>query len=45
MGIPDVLFIVGLVLAAVEQARAKGQSLLAWAIIVVCVGLLWHLVG
>lgn len=44
MGIPDFWVAVGLVLAIIEQVRAKGQSLLAWAVIVVCIGFLWHLV-
>ena len=41
MSIPTVLFIVALVLAIVDQIRARGQALTTWAVIAVCVGLLW----
>lgn len=44
MGIPDFWVILGLALAGIEQVRAKGQSLLAWAVIVIAIGFLWHLV-
>ena len=40
MSIETVLFAVGLVLAAIEEFRAKGNSLLAWAVIAIAVGLL-----
>jgi hypothetical protein len=40
----DIFFIVALVLAAIEQVRAKGQSLVSWAAIAICVGLLWHII-
>ncbi len=45
MNIPDVLVIIALVLAAVEQISARGRSLLAWAVILICAALLWGLVS
>jgi hypothetical protein len=44
MTIPTVLYIVGIILAGIELARSRGQSLLAWAVVVVCIGLLWGLI-
>jgi len=44
MGITDVAVIVALVLAAIDQVRAKGQSTTHWSIILICLALLWHLV-
>lgn len=41
MSIPEILFIVALILAAVDQFRARGQSLTGWAVILVCIGLLY----
>jgi hypothetical protein len=42
MGIPEILFIVALILAIIEEFRArKGQSLISWSVILVCIGLLW----
>jgi uncharacterized membrane protein YtjA (UPF0391 family) len=43
MSIPTILFVVALalILAAIEQARARGRSLTGWAVIFVCIGLLW----
>jgi hypothetical protein len=41
VGIPEVLFIVALILAIIEEFRAQGQSLVSWAVILVCIGLLW----
>jgi hypothetical protein len=43
MAITDVLVIVALILAAVEELQARGQALLGWAVILVCIALLWHL--
>jgi hypothetical protein len=43
MNVPDILFIVALILAVIEQIRARGQSLVIWAVILICVGLLWGL--
>jgi hypothetical protein len=45
MNVPDVLFIVALILAIIDQVRARGQSLTCWAVILVCIGLLWGLVS
>ena len=39
--IPLVLTIVALVLALVDQAQARGRSLVAWAVVFLCVALLW----
>lgn len=44
MTIPDVLVIVALILAIVEQFRARGQALLVWAVILVCIALLWSII-
>ena len=41
MNIPDILFVVALILAAIDQIRAKGQSLTGWACILIAIGLLW----
>lgn len=41
MSVPIVLFIVALVLALVDELRARGQSLTAYAVILLAVGLLW----
>lgn len=41
MSIPDILFIIALVLAAVDLVRSRGQALTSWAVLFVCVGLLW----
>ena len=45
MSLPIVLFIVALILAVIDQFRAQGQSLTAWAVICIAVGLLWGHVG
>ena len=45
MSIPIILFIVALILALVDEFRAQGQSLTGWAVVLVCVGLLWGNVG
>ena len=39
--IPLVLTVVALVLALVDELRAKGQSVLGWAVVFLCVALLW----
>jgi hypothetical protein len=41
MSVPEILFIVALVLALIEEFQAAGRSLLGWAVVAVCVGLLW----
>lgn len=45
MTIATVLFIVALILALVDEFRAQGQSLTAYAVILICVGLLWGHLG
>jgi hypothetical protein len=40
-----VLYFTALLLAIVELTRARGQSLLAWAIGFLAVGLLWNVIG
>jgi hypothetical protein len=41
VSIPEILFIVALILAGIDEIRAKGQSLTGWAVVLVCIGLLW----
>lgn len=41
----DLFFIVGLVIAVIEVIRSRGLNYLAWALGLVCIGLLWHIVG
>jgi hypothetical protein len=41
VSIPVVLFVVALILAAVDEFRAQGQSLTDWAVILIGIGLLW----
>jgi drug/metabolite transporter superfamily protein YnfA len=41
MSIPTILILVGLLLALVDEFRARGQSLTGWAVVFVCVALLW----
>lgn len=38
---PTVFAVVALILAAIDQFRAKGQSVLAWAVICLALALLW----
>lgn len=45
MNIPLVLELIALVLAIIEQVRARGVSLIAWAVIFVCAALLWGRLG
>jgi len=45
MSVPDVLVLVALILCAAEQIIARGRSLIAWAVILICVALLWGLVS
>jgi len=42
---PAAAYLVALVLALVDEARAHGQSLVAWAVILICIGLLWGSLG
>lgn len=39
--IPEVLYIVALIMAAIDLIRSRGQSLTGWGVVLVCVGLLW----
>ena len=41
MTIPTLLFIVAFILAAIDLIRSEGRSLTGWAVVLVCVGLLW----
>ena len=41
MSIPTILFVVALILALVDEFRSRGESLTGWAVVFVCVGLLW----
>lgn len=41
MSIPILLFIVALVLAAIDLIRTRGQALTSWAAVLIAVGLLW----
>jgi hypothetical protein len=38
---PLALFIAALVLALIEEFQARGRSLLGWAVVLVCIGLLY----
>lgn len=41
MTIPTILFVVALLLALVDEFRSQGQSLTGWAVVLVCLGLLY----
>lgn len=43
MNIPTLLYAVALILALVEEFQAQGRSLLAWAVVMIALGLLWGL--
>ena len=45
MTIPTILLIVALVLALVEELRARGESLLGWAVCFIAIALLWGQLG
>lgn len=38
---PSILYIVALILAGIDLIRSRGQSLTGWAVVLVCIGLLW----
>lgn len=40
-----VLFLVALILALVEEFRARGQSILAWAVAAIALGLCWDFIA
>lgn len=41
MSVPTILFIVALILALIDEFRARGQSLTGWAVVFIALGLLW----
>lgn len=41
MSVPTVLALAALILAGIEQVRAAGRSLLAWAVILLATAMLW----
>ena len=41
----EALYLVGLILALVDEIIEHGRSLLGWAVVVVCIGLLWPTLG
>jgi len=43
--IPLVLTIVALVLAIVAEFQAQGRSLVGWAVVFLCIALLWGRIG
>jgi drug/metabolite transporter superfamily protein YnfA len=45
MSVTDVLVIIALVFATIDEVQAKGRALTTWAVIFVCAALLYHLVG
>ena len=38
----EALYLVALILALVDEFIAHGRSILGWAVVAVCLGLLWH---
>jgi hypothetical protein len=38
---PALAFVVALIVALVEEFQAHGRSLIGWAVVLVCIGLLW----
>lgn len=45
MTIPTILAIIALALALVVEFRAQGRDILGWAVVFICIGLLWGNVG
>lgn len=45
MSIPILLIFAALILALVDEARAKGQSLTGWAVVLIAIALLWGRIG
>ena len=41
MSVPEVLALIAGVLAAIEEFSAKERSLLAWAVLLIAIALLW----
>ena len=42
---PAFLYVVALLLALIEQFRAKGQSLLTWAVTLIAIGLAFDFIA
>jgi hypothetical protein len=45
MSVPTILIIVALILALVDEFRAQGQSLTAWAVVFLAIALLIGRIG
>lgn len=43
VSIPEFAFVLALVFAIFDQIESRGRSLVTWAVILICVGLLWGL--
>ncbi len=41
MSMPILFFVIALVLALIAEFEAQGKSILGWAVVAVCIGLLW----
>jgi hypothetical protein len=41
MGVPEVLFVIGIGCALVEETNARGRAVGWWGVVAICVGLLW----
>jgi hypothetical protein len=37
----EALYLVGLILALVDELLEHGRNILGWAVVAVCIGLLW----
>jgi hypothetical protein len=44
MTIADALALLALILGAIDVVRSKGQALTSWAVCVLAIAVLWHLV-
>lgn len=45
MTLPTIAFVIGLVLALIDEFQAHGRSFVGWAVVAVCIGLLWGHLG
>jgi hypothetical protein len=45
MSVPTILVLVAGVLAVIEAVRSKGQSLVAWAVLLIAIALVWGKFG
>ena len=41
MSVPTILILGALLLALIEEFQEQGRSLLGWAVVLVCLSLLW----